>query len=187
MNYAIEVVTAETVYPVSTSELKTHLGITHTDHDTMLADIIIAACKLAEAQTWVTLGSRTLRMHLDSFYDVVIPRDPISAVTSITYYDMSNVQQTLAATAYDADLKSVPARIHFKTVPSTYDRYNAVQINFTAGHATIGNVEGGIKQAIKMVCADMYDQRMSMVYGATSRAVIDYSLLFQAFRKNYFF
>lgn len=187
MNYNIEVVTAATTYPVSTSELKTHLGISHSDHDTMLEDIIAAATNLAEVETWQVMGSRTLRMNLDCFEDTVIPRYPISAISSVKYYDTSNVLQTMSTYDYDYDISSFPARIHFRSIPSTYNRMNAIQVNFTAGHSTISTVEKGIKQAIKMIAADMYDQRGSLVHGASSMAIINYRNLLAAFRKNYFF
>lgn len=186
-NYNIEIVTPETTWPVTVAELKTHLGITHTSHDTMLADIIAAASNLAEQYTWIVFGSRTLKMNLDYFQNTIIPRWPITAITSITYYDYANVQQTLAATEYDADLKSFPPRIDFDGEPSTYDRLNAVTVNITAGYADVTTIEKGIKQAIKMVCADMYDQRGNIIHGASSISPINYESLFATYRKNYFF
>lgn len=187
MQYSIETVVAESTYPVTTSEAKTHLGISHSDHDTRIDTIIKAACRLAESITWVTLGTRTLRMHMDYFCDCIIPRHPISAISTIKYYDTSNNLVTLDSSAYSVDLTSFPARVHFYTTPSTYDRLNAVQINFTAGHSTIGDVDNGIKQAILMVIADMYDQRGSIIHGTSSAPKLDYERLFMSFRKNYHF
>jgi uncharacterized phiE125 gp8 family phage protein len=187
MQYSIEIVTAESVYPVTLTEAKTHLGVSHSDHDTRINTIIAAACRLAESITWVTLGSRTLRMHMDYFEDCIIPRTPISAITSIKYYDLSNTLLTLASTEYSLDLTSFPARVYFYSTPSTYVKLNAVQINMTAGHATIGDVDSGIKQAILMVIADMYDQRGSIIHGASSAPKMDYERLFMSFRKNYHF
>lgn len=185
--YNIEVVTAASTYPVSTSELKIHLGISHSDHDAMIDDCIQAATNLAEVETWQLMGSRTLKMNLDSFQNCIIPRYPVTAISHIKYYDTANTLQTLSASNYDVDLSSFPTRVRFYTMPSTYDRYNAVQITFTCGHSTIANVEKGIKQAIKMVAADMYDQRGNIIHGLSSRAPIDYRTLFLEFRKNYHF
>jgi len=37
-----------------------------------------------------------------------------------------------------------------------------------------------------MICADMYGQRQTLVHGSASSAPIDYQLLLNAWRKDYF-
>lgn len=188
MIYAFEVVTAESTYPVTTAEAKTYLGISHSDHDAMIGDLIAAASKLGEAYTWILFGQRSLRMHFDRFQEeVIIPRTPISAIVSVKYYDTTNTLQTMSTDDYHADLISWPARIWFKNIPSLYDRPNAVQINMTAGHSDVATVEKGLKQAVLMTVVDMYDQRGTMVHGSSSMADLNYEKLFMAFRQNYHF
>jgi uncharacterized phiE125 gp8 family phage protein len=182
----IQLVTPATTLAVAVSDMKTFLGVSHSDHDTMIENMIRAAMRMAEDVTGITLTTTTFRMYLDVFRDVMIPRYPIQAISSVQYYDGSNTLTTLDTSLYDADIATIPCRIEFLNSPVVYDRLNAVQINFTAGHASVANINPGILQGIRMAVASMYDFRSDTVDRTVNAPSIDSNKLFMQFREPYF-
>lgn len=91
-------ITAPALEPVSTTELKAWLRITHSDQDTMLAAIITAARIRAEKYLNRRLISTVLEMYLDEFpddgSDIKIHRCPVLGISHIKYYNTSNVLTT---------------------------------------------------------------------------------------------
>lgn len=183
---SIEVTTAPTTLVVSVSELKTHLRISHSSDDTYLQTVINAAVQFVERYTRRVLPATTFKAYYDSVADLLIPRYPISAITSIQYYDYANVLQTIDSQYYFTDLKDNPARVWFTKEFEVYtDRPAACIVTFTAGQA-VNAIDAGLKQVVMMICADMYGQRQTLVHGSASSAPIDYQLLLNAWRKDYF-
>ena len=183
---AIEVTTAPTNLVVSVSELKTHLRVSHSDDDAYLEGVIKAATQLAESYTRRVLPPTTFKAYYDYVQDLLIPRFPVTAISSIQYYDYANTLQTIDTQYYFTDLKDHPARVWFTQEFEVYSyRPAACIVTFTAGTA-VASIDAGLKQTIMMIAADMYDQRMSLVHGSSSQAIIDYKLLLNAWRKDYF-
>jgi uncharacterized phiE125 gp8 family phage protein len=102
-------------------------------------------------------------MYLTSFPEngIVLPFSPVTAITSVKYYDTSNSLQTWAATNYHYNLYEEPCVIRYvDSAPSTYtDRSDAVVIRFTAGYADAAAVPAPLIQAIKLLLADLYENR----------------------------
>lgn len=147
---------APTVEPVSVDELRTHSRIDTTDEDQLLASHLTAAREMVEKETSRALCTQTWTLKLDRFpYDMMELRVvPVSSVTSITYYDTSNVSQTLSTDYYVSDTSSEPARIvraYNYEWPETYDRPNAVTVTFVAGYGGASLVPGIAKQAIRLL------------------------------------
>lgn len=96
-------------------------------------------------------------------YEILLPRAPLQAVTSIKYIDTGGVQQTLAAGAYLVDSYSEPARITpavGTAWPGTQNRSNAVEIIFTAGYgSSSAAVPQGILHWILLVAATLHENR----------------------------
>ena len=82
---------------------------------------------------------------------------------SIKYIDVNGAEQTLATTEYEVDIYSETGRVvlaNGKSWPSTKTTLNAVKIAFTAGYGATGaTVPEPIRQAIKIMVAEMYERR----------------------------
>lgn len=184
---SIERTVAPTALVVSVSELKTHLRVTHSDDDTYIEGVIKAAQQLAERHCYLTLPQATFKAYYDEVDDLEITRHPVQSITSIQYYNFSDVLTTISSDNYKTDLNDFPARVWFDAEFETNsDRPAACIVTFVAGYADVADIDSGLKQAIKMIAADMYDQRMSLVHGSTSKAIVDYRLILNAFSKQYF-
>lgn len=101
-------------------------------------------------------------------YEIYLPNPPLQTIDSVTYYDVSGVQQTLAdGTDYIVDTVSEPARLvpaPNTTWPATQTRVNAVEVLFTCGYGLTANlVPSGIKRWMLMRIGAMYENREEVV------------------------
>lgn len=141
---ALKLVTPPAREPVSLALAKSHLrGIDHADDDNIIQGLIISARRNAEGFQNRAYLEQTWDMWLDAWLgkdciDIKLP--PLQSITSIKYYDTSDVEYTLATTEYDVDTYSEPGRVVLKsgkTWPSTTLRpSNGIVIRFVAGYAT---------------------------------------------------
>lgn len=184
---SIKVSVAPTDLVVTVNELKAHLRVSHSDDDTYIQSLIKAATQFVEQYTRQVLPETTFVAYYDYVSDLEITRYPISSITSIQYYDNSNSLQTIDSQYYETDLADFPARVWFNKEYEVYDfRPAGCLVTFVAGYSDVADIDAGLKQVIMMIAADMYDQRMNMVHGSSSKSVIDYGLLLTAWRKDYF-
>jgi len=169
------------IEPVTEADLVSHCQIGELPDD----QIGRARVMLSAARQWVEnrlkrqLITATWIGYLDTFPDVLEIADklPIKTISSIIYRDSSDVEQTLSSSLYQTDLVSenCPPRIEpisGQSWPSTYDRYNAVKVTFTAGYgATRESIPLGIRHAILMVAADWWANREETVIGTISSKI----------------
>lgn len=92
--------------------------------------------------------------------ELKLPWPPLIAVTGITYYDSSNVLQTLSSTNYYVELSTEGfGRITWAstaTIPTVYDRPDAIAITFTTGYATANDVPPGAMAAMKLRLTELW-------------------------------
>ncbi len=175
--YAISMVTAPAVEPVSLAEAKSHLriGTTETDDDTYITPLIVAARRFAESYCTRSLVQQTFDVKLDCFPRsglIDVPRPPLVSVTSITYTDVAGVLQTIAAADYQVDSASEPGRI-FPAATKWWPGVrggdlNPITIRCVAGYPVgspqdaIGlreNIPAEIKSAMLMLIGHLYEHR----------------------------
>jgi len=161
--------TAPTVEPLLLSEAKKHLEIADADraHDDHLENLIQQAREQVEHDCQVCLISRTVTEKFnwsgDEEYWQLYYR-PVSAVTSITYYDSANTQQTFSASLYslDADRRRVWLNSN-AAWPTTYDRWDAISLAYTAGYGANGGAVPQIyKQAMLLLIGYYFEERTMM-------------------------
>lgn len=162
---------APLIEPVSLAEMKTHVRVDTSDHDTILGVMVTAARQWVEKHLQRSLVQRTYRADIWNLYSVIeLPVPPLSSITNIKYYtnDSPQVLTTLDDNVYRHDLGY--NRIYWDvspTIPTVANRHDAVQITFVAGSEPTndspqdlaGNVPEAIKSAIKLQAADLFENR----------------------------
>jgi len=162
-NYIPELVTAPTFSALTLEEAKKQVEVSLTDstHDEHLLELILSAAEQVESDTGLYLCRRTLKVNCANAFDgMQLQGSPIASVSSIKYYDTSNVQQTLSATIYNFD--AAHRKIHLKylqVLPTYVDRWDAWEITYLAGYADQYSVPALAKKACLLnVAGDFYDR-----------------------------
>ncbi len=146
--------TAATTLPVSIADAKRHLRITHSNHDDLVEDLIWGATKAFEKKANVCLSAQTWKAFLPKLdSEIVLWKSPITLIQSIRYFDSDNTLATLSTSDYYSNVNTGsmtdssprPVVIFVDSIPATYIRDDAVQINFTAGYSSI---DYDVKQAL---------------------------------------
>lgn len=171
-------VTDAATEPISVHEANEHLRISGCDEDVYVGGLIQAARRYVEDKTARSLMTTTWRLSLDEFpcgSYIAIPRSPLIAISSVTYVDTGGTTQTWAASNYDVDTDSEPARLalaYTEYWPSTRCQVNAVKVTFTAGYgASASSVPEGLKHAIKLLVGHWYEIREPVVMDGTPKPV----------------
>ena len=155
--------------PVTLQEAKDHLRVDTTDDDALIRALITAAREYAERRQRRTLLTTTKTVKYDSFPDVIRPPEPpLASVTSIAYVDEDGDSQTLSAALYDVDTDTEPGRItpaYGETWPATRGQIDAVTLTYVAGYGDAESVPELTKAGIKLILADLYENRESYVTG----------------------
>lgn len=167
MKRSINIVTDSGTTPVTTAEAKEHLRIETgvTADDTLVANQVKAATRLAEDYLGRALITQTRRLTLDQFPRQLIelPYPPVSAVGTVEYIDGTGGTSTVASTGYLLDSDASPARLmpaYGSTWPTTRDQMAAVKVTYTCGYGTSGtSVPEPIRQAILIQVAASYENR----------------------------
>ena len=163
---------------VSTADAKEHLAVLHSDHDTLIAALVGYATEVVENMTSMALVQRSLRLTLDAFPSdwIVLLRPPVQSITNVTYFDGDNSQQTWSTSEWESDLYAdspwVPSYMNTRirptsgvSWPTTYERMGAVQVNYVAGFQSAATVPGPLISAVKLIVADLYENREETVMG----------------------
>lgn len=167
MRYGLSLYTAPATEPVSVTEAKAHLRVTYTDEDSLIADLIVAARRWFEEQTYRALVSQTWDLKLDEFPTgddpIRVPRAPMVSVTSITYVDGDGVTQTWSSSQYVVSATRQPGLIRpaygYEWPADVRDQPDAINVRFVAGYGAAADVPGPIKAAIKLLIGQLYEFR----------------------------
>ena len=174
---------------ITVADLKAHMRVTHTAEDTLITALRSAAISWIEEHCNIKLGSYTARGYLPGFYNAYIPVGPVTAITEVKYQttadkDYASDLTTLAAGNWYTDTISQPARIAFRDYPQVYEyALTPVVVTFTAGYSTM---PAPVLQAIRLLVADMYENRQEEVIGTiTTRLKFGLDALLNPFRIIY--
>lgn len=132
--------TAPATLAVSLADAKDYLRIEQDDaaHDRTISRLIRTYSKDAQHNARRTLVHQGWRLTLDEFADALkLDFAPIVSVGSIRYYDETNTLQTLDPADYYLDNASAPGYVvpaPGRAWPTTFDRANAVMVDYTAGY-----------------------------------------------------
>lgn len=163
---SLRLITAPASYPVTLEEAKLQCRVDSSDEDTLLNGLIAAATDYVELYTGRAIVSQTWELVLDDFTDsILLPKGPVSAITSVKYIDTSEVEQTVSSNNYTLDGVSDPqwlVKASDYTWPEVADGVNNVIIRFVAGYAT---VPPSIKHAILLLIGQWFDNRSAINVG----------------------
>lgn len=166
MKYSLTRTAGASEEPVTLAEAKDHLELTASDttHETKLTRFIKAARAKVEDDTNVAMLPQTFQLSLDQFpgqdEDIYLPIRPLVSVSSITYYDSDNAQQTLATSVYAVDIGR--RIIHLKydqEWPESAQVKNAVSVTFNAGYNSTDALPPIFKQLVLVQVALMFEDR----------------------------
>jgi uncharacterized phiE125 gp8 family phage protein len=150
----LKTVSPSTGLPISLADVKNHLRIDFDDDDERLINLIEVARDFIEAETQVALNAQTWDEVLPCFpsKEIELPISPLQSVTSVTYYNASNVSTVWGSSNYYViQPTKIPGTIHaVSTYPPTYDRPDAVTIRFVAGSTATPN---NAKHLIRLLVA----------------------------------
>ena len=142
------------------SDIKTFLRIDGSDYDTILTPFIKISRQIGEKITGRDFVEKEYKAFLDYFpscYGIEIRKSKLKSITSIQYYDVNNILQTLSPNDYYFTNDSGYSSIYInndKSFPNTYNRKQAVIITFKVDYP---NFPATLKQAMLSVCAYLFE------------------------------
>lgn len=158
---------APVMLPVSLEEAKAHVGAGEfSDDNIKIEGYLNAAIEYLDGRGVLgqALISQTWRNDFGGFdCRLRLSPGPVSSVTTVTYYDGSNVQQTLSTSVYRLLTDELGPYIVTKpgqVWPSAYCREDAVSVTFVAGFGTLpSSVPAPVRAAILLLTAHLYENR----------------------------
>lgn len=170
-------VTAPVLRAVELAEAKQHMRIDHTNDDQYIEALCIVACDKAEKYLRRKLITQTWKGYLDDWPEgnsIILPFGKVQGnVTHVKYTDTDSTQTTWSATEYNTDNYSDPGRVVLEygyTWPNeSLHPQNPIEIQWVCGYGDTGeSVEPMIIHAIKIMIADMYENREDVLIGQPS-------------------
>jgi uncharacterized phiE125 gp8 family phage protein len=161
---------------LTVEEAKRHLRILSPDLDDEVSSLIRAArdyCERFTQRTFRAAVTRTLKLECWWGTELLLPWPPFLAVSSITYYDADNASQTLSSANYATELSTDGAgRLSWvwnATIPTHYDRPDAITITYTAGYADVNALPPVALQAMKTKLTELYGTGTESEVGAAMK------------------
>lgn len=174
----VAVITGPTVEPVQLGEAKLHLRVDHDEDDALITWLITAAREQVEAMSRRALAPQTLELRMSAWPGddaILLPRPPLTAVTSIKYTDTDNVEATVAASSYTVHTAPEPGGVWLKYGQSWPSASLApgpsIAVRYTAGYG-VGACPGRYRQAILLLVGHWYEQREAVLVTGVQTAIV---------------
>ena len=122
---------------ISTDDAKEWLRVDSSDEDALIDSLVAAAAGYMDGPEGIlgrALVTQTWGVSLHQFPAgevIYLPRPPVQSVTSVTYFDADNVEQTLSSASYRLIVKGDEAWIELiegASWPNAYTRSDAVWV-----------------------------------------------------------
>ncbi len=182
----LQVTTAPTVEPLNLQEVKEYLRVEDSTDERVLRPYIESVRRIAEEHMGRALMTQTLTLFIDAFDEledplwegmrtapylnfyknyISLPRAPVTSVTSVSTFNDSDTETTMAASRYYVDNVREPARIVLRqgeTFPSALRVANAIKVVYVAGYTSAYAIPEPIKMGMLQHIAYMYEHRGDM-------------------------
>lgn len=164
MKYVASVTAQPAAEPVSLTEAKTYLRVDGSAEDSLITSLLLTARTEVEQICRRKLITQTVRCDIREWeQEIQLPFPPLASVTTVKYYDGSNVLQTLSSSYYVVETLSDVGMISLAygyTWPTVYERPYPIQITYQAGYGSgATHVPEPLRQAILIATAEMYEHR----------------------------
>ena len=134
-----------------------------TTHDTKLTRFIGAAREQVEADTGYALTTQTFSLSRTRFPDgdeIKIPVRPVQSISSVTYYDANDTQQTLSTDVYGLNARRRVVYLKYnQSWPNLTERPDGITVTLVAGYGAAANVPYEFRQAILLQVAKWFEHR----------------------------
>jgi len=160
--------------PITLAQVKAQSNIDFADQDAGIELMIDAAIALLDGHTGTlrrALIEQTWQQDFAAFpvCELRLPLGDLISVSSVTYYDNNNAQQTLATSVYAAFSNPQGPFLKLKpeqSWPSSYSRDDAVRVTWKAGFGDAADdVPADIRQAMLMLVGHWFENREAVVIG----------------------
>lgn len=148
--------------PVTLDEARAHLRVDETGEDALIVGLVTAARTMLEAETRRAFVSQGWQLTLDAWPQTRRIDLGLAPVVSVDELAVDGV--ALDASLYDTGLRHDPPRIALKrnaALPDPDDGVEGITVSFTAGYGDASAVPQPLKQAILMLTAHWYENRMA--------------------------
>ena len=184
-----EVTVRPTQEPLTLSEAKKHLEIgSDTSHDVQLSQAIAEAREQWEHDTYSVCCYQTLRIKTDCLSDgFELPKRPIHSITTLKYYNSSNVQTTLSTSIYQLDTARRQIRLAYQQVlPVTIGRWDDWEITYKCGYSQDGLLVPAIaKRAMLLLVGHYFENRDMLITDNMSSMKAYDALVLRYMRSSY--
>lgn len=168
--------TPPAVTPVTLNEAKAHLAVTHSLDDTIIQLYLDAAVSYvdgAEGTLGRCLVTQTWDYSLDCFpTEITVPLPTLQSVTSVKYYDVDGVEQTITSSNYTVAGQRIAPIETFDWPDIDTERPYPITVRFVAGYGDAADVPAAIKAAILLLVGSMYAGREDWGDSAAARALL---------------
>jgi uncharacterized phiE125 gp8 family phage protein len=153
--------TAPTFDPITLDQLKRNLHIESDNHDQdeYLQEIINSVIENVQSNIGRQIARATYTAYLDDFpsEDLRITLGPVYQISSVKYYNSSDVLTTMSSAKYLLDNTELTGRLRFIETYTVYgNRLNGVEIEFTNGWADAASVPKDLRDALILLASDRY-------------------------------
>jgi len=138
--------------PIPIDVLRTRLRIDVDADDAILTTLCIAAGEMIERELGIALKSSSRTAKLDRWRRFIPPVQPCTGVTSVTYYNASNVLTTMPATDWYVNQTDEMLALEFLENPSFYEG-TFPTVTYTAGYSQVPHA---LQQAIVALVGAWY-------------------------------
>jgi uncharacterized phiE125 gp8 family phage protein len=186
----VTVVTPSTEEVVSVLEVKKHLKIDYSDEDGLILDYIQAATEYGETYQRRTFTTKTLACSFTGWPcgRIELKRGPIQSISSVKYYDVDGVLQTVASSNYWLDYLNQACVINptFNLPAAQNYRPGSVVVQYVAGYGTDPKlVPASTRQAIRFLAAHWFANRTPIQPGTMGEVPLTVTALLEAHRLYY--
>lgn len=152
---------------------KEFLRVEFDEDDILITSMVQGATIVAQAFINQQITECEYAMALSSFSTEISLLSPVKSIESVKYYDAQNALQTISSSEYYLMDFGLPNKLIFKdtfSVPTLYNRPDALQIEFTSGMATIPE---DIISWIRIRIGSMYQFREEFIVNQSQLNKID--------------
>lgn len=156
-------ITSDSSYDtISLDDAKLHLRIFHGDLDSEIDLCRKSAIDYCERVTGRTLRTAVTRLSVYPCWmnEYQFDWQPVIALSTLTYMDTNDSEQTVASSNYRLHLSTHSAsKLEIDpdySKPSLSDRLDAVRLTYTTGYAAIADVPASVKHAVRLVMSSTW-------------------------------